>query len=441
MKFPISNFRFQILILALVVGENSVRSIADERRAVSETEALPFGQRPVDYWGKESHDPVAGLQRRIAAKEVELPFIEQFGYLPAILKELDIPVESQLLTFSSQSPHRHVIRPERPRAVYFNDDVSVSWYPGAVLLEIASHDSQKGTLFYTLVNRQDADLEFYRSGSQTCLGCHHAPGAASATGVAVPGHLVKSFLMVKGERPEGRGKGEDEVRFPLASPLSSLAHCRSHALPIEQRWQTWYVTGVSPEQRHLGNLSQTAHQRMKDDDPTYHRVVFDLATDFDTSRYPADTSDIVAHLVFDHQMLGMNLLSRLSYEHQFQVRSKIESMVIRYLLLVDEAPLNKPVLDKSPYAEWYRARGPKNAEGRSLYELDLETRLFRHRISPLVNSRMVQGFPPELKRSLFQRLNAVLTGMETLDGVSIPEADRQSALAVLRATVQDWPAE
>ena len=54
---------------------------------------------------------------------------------------------------------------------------------------------------------------------------------------------------------------------------------------------------------------------------------------------------------------------------------------------------------------------------------------------------MVQGFPPELRKMLFRRLNDVLTGREPLKGYSISEEDRNETLSVLRATVRDWPVE
>ncbi len=411
-------------LLCAVCAVGLSPAVAEEPRAVTAAEALPFGQRPVDYWGTDSHDPIADLQQRILDKQVEMPFDERFGYLPAILRELQIPTESQLLAFSSQSPHRNVIRPERPRAVYFTDDVSVSWFPGAVLLEITSHDSQKGALFYTLVNRSDADLEFYRSPNQTCLGCHHVPGNSPLTGVAVPGHVLRSFLP------------SEEVR---QQPFGEIL---SHAMPIERRWKSWYVTGISPVQKHRGNLSRSEDRREFEADPNYHRAIVALSDELDIDRYPTDTSDVAAHLVFNHQMLGLNLLSRLSYEHQFHVKSGVETMLLHYLLLADEAPLDHPIFGKSRFAARYGQRGPKDAQGRSLYDLDLKTRLFRRRISPLLHSRMVQNLPPELKQRLFVRLNAVLTGREELhENYKLPEDDRTETLAVLRATVTDWPAE
>lgn len=442
-RFQISEFsirRASSTLCFLAVVNGALIAAADEPRAVAVTEALPFGQPPVDYWSKAPDDTVAELQRRLDAKELELPFVEKFGYLPAMLKELDIPIESQLLAFSSQSPHRSQIRPERPRAVYFNEDVSVSWFPGAVLLEIAAHDSRKGTLFYTVVNREETRPEFYRSNSQTCLGCHHMPANPSWTGVAVPGHLLRTFLEVEGRglRVEGQ-TGTDSDSQPSTFNPQPFRKIRSHTLPLEDRWQTWYVTGITPDQRHRGNLSLAEHQRLKNEDPHYYRTIADLAVDFDTDRYPTNTSDVVAHLIFDHQMLGLNLLARLSYEHQFGVRSDIEDMVVRYLLMVDEAPLHKPVAGTSDYAERYRRRDSKTADAPSLHDLDLQTRLFQHRISPLVNCRMVRSFPSALKQRLFTRLSRVLTGQDEVDGYSISATDRRSTLAVLKSTVEDWP--
>jgi len=405
---PSKKTSFQIGFVFFVVSSAFLH--AEEPRAISADEMLPFGQKPVDYWNPDSRDLVAALQRRLAAQELTLPFEETFGYLRAVLKELDIPVESQLLRFRSGSPHKTHITAERPRAIYFNDDVAVAWHPGAVLLELAAQDSQKGTLFYTLTNRENVAPEFHRSASQVCLGCHHKAGAI---GPLAPGHFITAQL------------GEHAGKYFFGG-------VKSHASPLELRWEASYITGLNPAQRHRGNLSRPDDTRRHADDPSFHRPIIDLADEFDTDRYLMNTSDAAAHLVFDHQMLGHNLLNRLSYEHQFGVRSNVEDHVVRYLLLADETPLRDPLAGKSRFAERYQKRRP-------LHELDLETRLYRHRLSPLIGSRMVQGFPPELRQRLFSRLNDVLTGKESLDGYAVSDDDRRAMLAVVKAAVKDWP--
>ncbi len=420
---PLSNFHFVVFFLFVIFVSDSLPLSAAEPRRVADFETLPFGQPPINYWLGDSQDVIALLQRRIEDEQQDFPFDALSGYLPALLRELKIPVESQLLLYASASPHRSHINAERPRAIYFNDDVSVAWHPGSVLLEFAAQDSHKGTTFYTLTNRADAKPAFHRSSSQVCLGCH-GPTNGHWMGAHVPGHLNPSAISDLKVNPR------------------LITTALSHFIPLEERWNNWYVTGLSPQQAHRGNRSTEKLRREMPEGAKQSRYVTDLAADFDTTRYVTDTSDAVAHLIFDHQMFGLNLLTRLSHEHQLDVRSKTEQLAVAYLLLANEAPLEHPVDGKSVYAEWYRRRGPKDDQGRSLYELDLETRLFRHRVSPLVHSRMMQNLPPELKQRLFERLNEVLSGREELaKPYTLPEGDRAETLAVLRATVPDWPRE
>src|SRR5215813_2143586 len=50
------------------------------------------------------NDPVAKLAKRIDRGEVKLDYAENgWGYLPSLLKELDINVDSQILVFSKTS--------------------------------------------------------------------------------------------------------------------------------------------------------------------------------------------------------------------------------------------------------------------------------------------------------------------------------------------------
>ena len=71
------------------------------------------------------------------------------GYLPAILKALDVPISSQLLVFSKTSFQATRIYPQSPRALYFNDSVSVGHVRGSDLLEIAATDPDAGVVFFS----------------------------------------------------------------------------------------------------------------------------------------------------------------------------------------------------------------------------------------------------------------------------------------------------
>ena len=402
-------FQIQLFVLTVMLLVARV-VVGEEPKKVSVREPLPIQQKPIEYLTGESKDPIAQLNRRMEGEELKLEFSDRFGYLPAVLKELDIQVSSQLLRPHSFGLDGPSISSQRPLALYFNDDVVVRWFPGSEHLEISAQDSQKGTLFYTLAYRI-TPLRFEQLN--VCMGCHNQDGWLQS-GIAAPGHIVRSNLNTV-----------EVTKFPHGAQTT-------HTLPLEYRWSGRYVTGTSSTPVHRGNLIWIK------DNPV-PQPVGNIKEEFDVHRYVTDTSDAVAHLVFDHQTFGLNLLSRLSYEHQLNVRSKIETIAVRYLLLVDEAPLDHPTSGKSDYSDWYQSRGPKDAEGRSLFDLELGSRLFRHRISPLIQSPMVQKFPKELKLSLFRRLNDILSGKEQMKGFSIPDADTQATLSVIRATVTGWP--
>src|SRR6185503_14631592 len=76
-------------------------------------------------------DPLADLQRKSDRGEIKLEFDQERGYLKSILEALNIPISSQMLVFAKNSFQLHLISPETPRALYFNDDSYVGYVPGA----------------------------------------------------------------------------------------------------------------------------------------------------------------------------------------------------------------------------------------------------------------------------------------------------------------------
>jgi len=64
----------------------------------------------------------------------------------------------------------------------------------------------------------------------------------------------------------------------------------------------------------------------------------------------------------------------------------------------------------SPFARVFAARGPRDARGRSLRDLDLRTRLMRYPCSYLIYSEPFDALPDAAKRAIYARLWAVLSG-------------------------------
>jgi hypothetical protein len=219
-----------------------------------------------------------------------------------------------------------------------------------------------------------------------------------------------------------------------------------HRSPLAERWGGWYVTGKGG--RHLGNapISDRSIPDVAIDDANLN--VTSLANRFDTQRYLSPHSDIVALLVFDHQMRMMNLLTRLGWEsrileHDDRAASSalndIVSEVVDYMLFVDEAPL-EGVRGTSGFAERFSARGPRDVKGRSLRDLDLQRRLFRYPCSYMIYSEAFDALPRSTRNAVYERLWRVLSASDSSPKYArLSTADRLAIVEILHETKKDFP--
>ena len=122
------------------------RAAAAARRSQADGRPAAHQRAPV---APDGLDPVARLQQKIDSGAVALQFDAEHGYLRSLLKDLNIPVSSQVLVFSKSSEQEAAISPQTPRALYFNDDVYVGWVQGGAI-EAAAMDPKSGSFFYTL---------------------------------------------------------------------------------------------------------------------------------------------------------------------------------------------------------------------------------------------------------------------------------------------------
>src|SRR5688500_1598181 len=171
--------RFSKVTLSIGVGAAiAIAGLGGSYIVPLEHEAIQYVKRPVD-------DPVARLQKQLDSGEVRLNYESEHGYLKSVLQALEIPLESQVLVFSKTSFQAPKIAPRMPRALYFNDQVSVGFVRYGDVLEFAAVDPKQGVIFYTLVQEESAKPRFERR--DTCLQCH----ATGAT-LGVPGLVVRS---------------------------------------------------------------------------------------------------------------------------------------------------------------------------------------------------------------------------------------------------------
>lgn len=385
--------------------------------AIALDDSLPYGQKPIDYHGEATQNAVTRLVRRLEAGEVKFQADGGQGYLPALLKALDIPASSQMLVFSKTALNPNLVSPRNPRAVYFNEETYVGFVPGAASLEIAAVDPQKGWVFYTLnqPHPTKAIAPSFQRESQ-CLACH-----AGASSLRVPGGLVRGFVTDR----EGH-------------PLSGYSQVTDE-LPFEKRFGGWYVTGTFGGTPHRGNRieSKTGPAEVLLPAPDDLK---DLSGVLDAEKYPTLHSDLVAQLLLQHQIQGQNLLIRVGHEARLGKRSNAFDLLVRHLLFADEAPLPGPVVGSTDFTPWFQKRGPKDPLGRSLREWDLETRLFKYRLSYLVDTPLFDGLPEEVKQRIYGKLWDILTANNPPAPFDkLPKEERDAILEMLRHYKDDLP--
>jgi hypothetical protein len=421
---------------------------------------LPFAEAPINYRSENLDDPIARLQKKLDRGEARLEYEAGFGYFRAVLRALHIPVSSQTLVFSKTSFQFPKISPERPRALYFNDDIYAGRVHGGASLEFISFDPMQGAIFYIL-NDQPAEHPRFERAALDCVQCHVA--AASTRGV--PGVLLRSIFTTR--------SGTQAPGTP--------AFITGQESPLKDRWGGWYVTGSLGKQTHLGNLVRPDGAGPDQLDTTTRANLPDVKGLVDAKDYLTGYSDIVAHLVLAHQTQMHNLITLTNYQTRLALygggsrnranrsaelvvapvaasvagavtnqgaisdvaRKQFErpaEQLVRYLLFTNEAPLGESVAGTSGFAEEFAARGPRDDRGRSLRDFDLRRRIFKYPCSYLIYSEAFDAIPQPAKDYVYRRLFEILSGREQgPDFASLSSEDRRAILEILVATKPGLP--
>lgn len=405
--------------------------------ATSWGQAASFERPPIDYLNAPVNDAVARLAEDVASGTRTLVYDEKHGYLPAVLEALQVPVESQTLVFSKTSLQLRRITPRTPRALYFNDEVYVGWCQKGDVLELAATDAKQGAIFYTLEQDPERPPTFVRDRGQ-CLTCH-----ASSRTQDVPGYLIRSVYSDAGGNPL----------------LGSGTFTTDNTSPFKERWGGWYVTGTHGEMRHMGNT--LVRERGSDAEFDYHAGanVTELDGLVRTSPYLLPHSDIVALMVMEHQTQMHNALAAANYETREALAQtkemnrlldrpedhisdsanrRIDSAadrVLRHLLMKGDFQFTSPVVGTSGFADKFASVGIRDTQGRSLRDLDLQTRLFKYPCSYLIYSDAFAELPSEVKRRVLLRLRAILEGStEEEEFLYLSATDRANVLQILQET-------
>ncbi len=394
-----------------------------------------YEQPPINYSATQPHDALGPVQTRLAEGKLKLTGSGK-EIVRSLLGELHIPVESQLLVFSKTSLQRQHIRPDHPRTLYFSDTCYVGWLPSG-LVEVTTIDPLLGPIFYSFNPNADAP-RFVRDNE--CLSCH---GGTFVRGI--PGIFVRSVFT--------DAQGEPLLRFG-----SEVVDFRT---PFANRWAGWYVTGKHGTALHRGNVVASDNNGDLVVDLKRGANITDLSRFFETKSYLASGSDIVALLVFEHQLAMQNTLTRasqdcrrmLAYQKNLQhdlkesvteeltydsVKRVFEGAakdVVDDLLFKGEARLPQGLEGDAAFQTAFQTGARRDRDGRSLKDFRLQGHLFQNRCSYLIYTESFLALPEALKRKVYRRLiNALHPTNPDPQYAYLGEEERARITSILQQT-------
>ncbi len=421
-KYPVmSLFRSIAPALSLlVIGSGGVFADESEDLHFADLEAPEH-----DYWNRPLQDPFTLLKDDLEQGRLGLDTSSEKAYLESLLKALEIPASTQMLVYSTTSLQLSRISPRTPRALYFNDNLYLGYVQGG-RIEIVSIDPELGGIFYIF----DIPVQGKRpvaERSERCMRCH-----ADEDTHEVPGINIRSVI------PGPTGGSLESYRRGLTG----------HGIPIADRFGGWYVTGADDIKPHWGNLIG----RFTPDGIVTSPLP--PGREFDWNVFPVATSDMLAHLLHEHQGGFVNRFTQAHYRLRTALadgkgrllpddRRRIETLVeelVRYLLFADEAPLTAPLAGDSRLKEDFRANRRGDGAGNSLRDFDLETHLFRNRCSYMIYSPLFQRLPAGFKKLLYTRLGRALAlSPSDPDFYYLPNSEKARIQSILRETLSDLP--
>lgn len=386
---------------------------------------LDFKAAPHNYWERQPQDACTALMAKIASGEAKLDTSGEKAFVRSVLDALKVPVSSQLLVYSATSMQSERINPRNPRALYFNEDVYVGVVPGG-RVELAGIDPELGGVFYIFQSPQPGVTPIAERSTR-CFNCH----AGSAT-QRVPGLLAESVApIISGASYENYRRDE-----------------QGHQIPLAVRFGGWHVTSAKP----FGDTKANIFARNNGSGIQIVRVKPGEMWDLEKHLLPS--SDILPHLVHEHQIGFDNRVFQAAYlareieakrglpslEDQARLNDKARELV-RYVLFADEAKLPPGGIAGDPqFAADFLRNKKTAANGASLKDFDLRTRMFKYRCSYMIYTPQWQKLPAPIKTRVYAGMKGALSG-KNREFAYLGDDERRSIVAILRETLPDLPAD
>lgn len=387
---------------------------------------MDFKAPPHSYLDWKPKDRFAELQEKAQKGEVKIDTSSDRAFLSSLLQALNVPVSSQMLVFSASSLQSEIINPRNPRALYFNEDTYIGWVPGG-LVEIIAADPEMGPIFYVFDRLRPGGPVPNVTRSTKCMNCH----AGNATR-RLPGLIAESLLVSQA------GSSLETYRRDV----------QGHQIPLENRFGGWHLTGEHNLTDNKANVMGLTRNGRIEKTP----VPPGQFSNLDLHLLP--TSDILPHLVHEHQMGFENRLvyaiytmrqlkaenkGLMSSEGKAEIEERAQELA-RYIVFADEAKFPaKGIVGDPKYAEDFLRDRKMTKAGLSLKDFDMKTRIFKHRCSFMLYTDTWKHAPRELKDRVYYHMAGYLRDQPDAQHAHIPPAERLAIRSILKETVTDLP--
>jgi hypothetical protein len=386
---------------------------------------LDYKAPPHNYWERPPQDAVTAALNKIQSGELKVDTSNDRAFVSSLLGALKVPVSSQLLVYSATSMQSGIINPRNPRALYFNDEIYVGFVPGG-LVEIMGVDPELGGVFYIFDKPQPGQLP-RTDRSTRCFNCH----AGSAT-MRIPGLLAESVApIISGASYENYRRDE-----------------QGHQIPLADRFGGWHVTSAKPFGETKANIFA------RSDGSGVKIVKVKPGEMWDIEKHLLPSSDILPHLIHEHQIGFDNQVIHASYiareigdkgrtptlADDKRLNEKASALV-RYILFADEAKLPPSgIVGDEQYATDFLSNKKASGSGLSLKDLDLKTRMFKHRCSYMLYTPQWQKLPSLIKNRVYAGMKLALSGKDR-NYAYLSAQERLAIVSILRETLPDLPAD
>ena len=236
--------------------------------------------------------------------------------------------------------------------------------------------------------------------SDKCTNCH-----ADSPSKGLPGLVVDSV----------------GVNMTGGSLVTYRHDLMGHTVPLEDRFGGWHLTGgISLPNSRANMVAQLEGDNLA-------TIKNPPGTFFNLKRYLLPTSDILPHLVHEHQVGFINQVIESIYLEREKPSEKLDAFARHfadYILFKNEAKLPATGVQGDPaYNADFQNAG--SVGGKMLRQFDLKTQLFKHRFSYLVLTDTWQMVPPAMRKRVYSHLKPATKADPALE-------------KILKAELKDW---